>query len=337
MQSNLLMLSIVILTSSSALGRDQPPISLQEALRVKQIYRQAAEKLNALEERPGLSSELQEDEIEAVAPRKAEPPQIGTAVMGNLGLRLDRTTFDIKFLQNDRLATGFHDARQQTTRVRRGNGLIERSHYHDLLPMALTPGGAVARAQDYLVLFGMEIPTNYRLVQVAFGKRVSSRWNVEWESYHEGIPFKDFIVSTPTIAACFHETKGFVSLERTSEAPPSRPGEIQVTRDEAIIKAMSVAQFVEKSPHYLRHREPGFVPCAIREVKLAVAVPNWLLDPKRAIWLRDKPPEETRICWLVQILTRAGTEDLAKRRLLPPQVTIMIDAKTGETAGANFS
>ena len=320
-----------------ALSKEPEAISPSEILRVKEVFRQVAERFNALPERPNLSVKLLPEEIDVDTSRRAEGGQITAGASRDLVIRLDRKTFRLMFVKNDRLSLAARDKRHELTRIKRGNGLREKSHYHDRLPMDLTFTSAVAKARDYLALFGIEIPSEYRLSLVDFGRKVPERWIVEWTTYPKGIAFDDFIVSAPCISVCFDETQGLESFDRTFEAPPPNAAKIKVTREEAVRKALAVAQFVEKSPHYLRHREPGFVPCAIREVKLAVAVPNWLLDPKRAIWLRDKPPEETRLCWLVQILTRAGTEDLAKRRLLPPQVTIMIDAATGETVGANFS
>lgn len=79
------------------------------------------------------------------------------------------------------------------------------------------------------------------------------------------------------------------------------------------------------------------MPCALREVELKVVAPNWLLDPKRAVWLRTKPAEEMRVCWAVHCLTRPGTEEITLKKLLPPQIVIYIDAATGEAVGAGFS
>ncbi len=87
------------------------------------------------------------------------------------------------------------------------------------------------------------------------------------------------------------------------------------------------------------------VPCLLlaqepKEYELAellIAAPNWLLDPKRAVWLRDKPPEETRLCWVVTFTSvYTGKEDPGTMAV-PPMFIVYIDAATGEIVGANFT
>ncbi len=110
-----------------------------------------------------------------------------------------------------------------------------------------------------------------------------------------------------------------------------------VTQDAAITKASKVVPLIQRSPYYLQCRLPGFVVSGVLKAELLVAAPNWLLDPKRAIWLRDKPPEETRLCWVVAFTSVYTGKTEPGELLVPPVFLVYIDAATGEVVGANFT
>jgi hypothetical protein len=74
----------------------------------------------------------------------------------------------------------------------------------------------------------------------------------------------------------------------------------------------------------------------MESAELRISVPNWLLDPARAVWIREKPPEETRLCWVVRFRT-TDTVDRRSMKLTPVEILIYIDAATGEVVGANFT
>ena len=75
----------------------------------------------------------------------------------------------------------------------------------------------------------------------------------------------------------------------------------------------------------------------LHKAELLIAAPNWLLDPKRAVWLRDKPPEETRLCWVVTFTSVYTGKEEPGTMLAPPMFIVYIDAATGEIVGANFT
>ncbi|MFA7054438.1 MAG: hypothetical protein WC328_15605 [Kiritimatiellia bacterium] len=113
--------------------------------------------------------------------------------------------------------------------------------------------------------------------------------------------------------------------------------DVVVTQDAAITKASIVVPLIQRSPYYLQCRLPGFVVSGVLTAELLVAAPNWLLDPKRAVWLRDRPPEETRLCWVVTFTSVYTGKAEPGELLVPPLFLVYIDAATGEIVGANFT
>ena len=111
-----------------------------------------------------------------------------------------------------------------------------------------------------------------------------------------------------------------------------------VSREEAILKASRAVPLVMKTPQYLQSRLPGFKAKAVKSAELLVSVPNWLLDPARADWLPERPPKETRLCWVIRFTT-ADAIPVRPRdfKPIPPDILIYIDSGTGDIVGANFT
>ena len=110
-----------------------------------------------------------------------------------------------------------------------------------------------------------------------------------------------------------------------------------VSKEAAIAKASKAVPLIQRSPYYLQCRLPGFVASGVHKAELLIAAPNWLLDPKRAIWLRDKLPDETRLCWVVTFTSVYAKKTDPDEMLIPPLFLVYIDAATGEVVGANFT
>ncbi|MCL1922177.1 MAG: hypothetical protein FWG50_14080, partial [Kiritimatiellaeota bacterium] len=166
---------------------------------------------------------------------------------------------------------------------------------------ALSVPQAVEQAKRYCDALGYPLPsTNMVLERVTFDKGGSHCWSVRWVPEVSGYRHDNFV--TPyeqATGVVFHEKHGFVSYECQNDFPVPKRMDVLVRQEAAIAKASKAVPLIQRSPYYLQCRLPGFVVSGLRSAELLVAAPNWLLDPKRAIWLRDKPPDETRLCWVI--------------------------------------
>lgn len=221
-------------------------------------------------------------------------------------------------------------------RERREKGLAEESCHHTYYPMKLLPTDALRKAKHYLAYFDFEIPKHYQLFYGNLSIATRKRWVFKWRPVVDSYSFHKVISDeVPSINVNFDDERGFVGISRTSELPRPKSLDVKMTQEEAIDKAIKIAPMVQQTPFHHRHRVPGFVICGIKQAKLEIVIPNWLLDPERAIWIREKPVEETRLCWVVRLPTRASKEKISK--LLPPEIRVFLDAATGECVGADFS
>jgi len=205
---------------------------------------------------------------------------------------------------------------------------------------------AVQTAKEYLKIFGVKLPADCMLAEVAFDKNYPSRWEVRWKRYAGGYPYDEFVEPyAEYVVVIFHETLGLSSYGSRITTPLPKSLEIKVSRDEAIIKASKYVPVVLRTPYYRQGRADGFVVSGLNSCELKVAAPNWLLDSKRAIWTREKPAEENRLCWVVCFKTvDSKAEERGNRnkdskpfKIIPPEILIYIDAATGECVGANFT
>lgn len=198
---------------------------------------------------------------------------------------------------------------------------------------------AVSIAKGYLDRLGCTLPSDYHLGEVRFDASFLSCWEVRWWRVAAGIYSTDRFdpVGQESVSVVFHETLGLEGFGFRTYSPPPKSLEVKVARETAILKASRVAPLVERTPFYKQSRVGGFVIKALKEANLQVAFPNWLLDPARAVYIRDKPPTETRLCWVVRFLTVNGNaEPMPGLKLITPEILIYVDATTGEIVGANF-
>ena len=201
----------------------------------------------------------------------------------------------------------------------------------------LTTDRAVEIANGYLQTIGFQCSHPLEMEDAQFNHFLDKHvWTVTWRPVIDGYRF-DAISSLLSQYVCvrFHEKYGFIGFGCNDVLPPPRTTEVKVTREFAVTKAERAAPLVMRTPFYLRCRDPNFKVKSLTSAELLIAAPNWLLDPKRAIWIHDKPPDETRLCWVVTFDTVATRE--ASIGLIPPSILIYIDAATGEIVGANFT
>ena len=88
----------------------------------------------------------------------------------------------------------------------------------------------------------------------------------------------------------------------------------------------------------------GFVAKSVTNCELRVSAPNWWFGPKPCTYMSvGKAPTETRLCWKIKIATMDSKQEERRRKgelgsdesLIAPEMTIYIDAATGEAVGAN--
>lgn len=202
----------------------------------------------------------------------------------------------------------------------------------------LTPLKAIEKAEQYLKLLGSFGTTDMFVKTISFNQNNNSSWEVTWEPMTDHIRYDSFDIQYEQhITISFHEAYGFIGYERRLDWPAPQNRLVLVSQRNAIGIAMNVVPLIQRSPYYLQCRLPGFVVSGVHKAELLVAAPNWLLDPKRAIWLRGKPPEETRLCWVVTFTSVFADKEEPGTMLIPPMFLVYIDAATGEIVGANFT
>ena len=200
---------------------------------------------------------------------------------------------------------------------------------------------AVDIAKAYLDRFQISLSANLELTTVAFNHGAyQACWEVRWTRVTGGYPWDDFNpVSRESLVVIFHEKEGLLCLADDIYTPLPKSLDVIMTREQAIGKAAKCAPLVERTPFYKSARIDGFVVSGMKSCALKIAIPNYLLDPQRANWLPQTPPNETRLCWVVQFTTVDSKADQRsmKGKLIPPDIIIYLDAATGECVGANFS
>ena len=208
---------------------------------------------------------------------------------------------------------------------------------------ALTVTKAVAKARNYLDAFEIDISSeNVTLSTVEFdgGDYFNDDcydfcWEIRWTRVTDGYPWDDFSeYSIESIIVVFHEKHGLYLIGNDIFSTPPESTTVELKRGEAILRASDYAPLVQKTPFYRRAHLGKAVISAVASCELKVAAPNWLFDHERAPGIRDGPPAETRLCWVVEFETRPARK---MQRGLKGSVSIYLDAKTGDVVGANFT
>jgi hypothetical protein len=202
---------------------------------------------------------------------------------------------------------------------------------------SLTETEAIERAKNYMRVFGMEVPPCFRLKGAKFNYAgFTFRWSVSWGRFSGQYPWDGEYMPSDHACVVFHEKYGLSSIANVCCCPEPKTLNVKLSKEQAITKAEKCVPLVQRTSFYRSRLLDGFVSKAIRSCELKVAAPNWLLDPKRAVWIRKGPPEETRLCWVVQFETVDVKAQERKGSLYSPSIVIYIDAATGETVGAVF-
>ena len=209
----------------------------------------------------------------------------------------------------------------------------------------LTRQVAIERAKNYLRIFKIDVPPNYKLHDVEFNRNWISCWDVSWWRYSGKYPWDCYGGGTAVsenVDVGFHEKDGLLLVRSRGCCPEPKSLEVKISKAEAIAKATRCVPLLQKTPIYRSALRDGFVVKKVLWCELMVSVPNWWLDPERAVDDPQGPPSETRLCWKVEFETKDSKEDERRRKgelgpdmsLAAPEMTIYIDAATGEAVGA---
>lgn len=200
---------------------------------------------------------------------------------------------------------------------------------------------AVREAKRYLEIIGVPLSTNMVLTSCIFDDAYyKNSWTITWEPTAGRYTYDT--VMEPYVqffSVIFNEKFGFLRFHAENYWPPPKSTEVRITREEALAKAERAAPLVFKTPMFLaRNSHSNYKLRTLEEITLRVYLPNWALDPKRAVWIRDSPPTETRLCWMVHFVTvDVKTGKTGEHGNNPQFVWIYVDAATGEIVGANFT
>jgi hypothetical protein len=234
---------------------------------------------------------------------------------------------------------GFDYRTKRLTRIR--NGMLHEYTKTNCVQSTpeLAVGEAVFRAKGYLEFLGIGIPAHMSLAGANFNATYDTTncWSIIWLPRVNGYQF-DALFCRQIIHVQFHERFGLIEAGIQDYWPLPKSTEIHFSCEAAILKAEKAAPLVMETPFYRQCRLPGFKVEQLKNAQLLISAPNWLLDPERAIWFFDKPPDETRLCWVVVFETVDTVRERPRNfKPMPPDIRIYIDAATGEIVGANFT
>ncbi|MGI6391722.1 MAG: hypothetical protein ACOX7Q_16315 [Kiritimatiellia bacterium] len=205
----------------------------------------------------------------------------------------------------------------------------------------LTMTEAVREAKRYLELIGIPLSSNVILTSCIFNDPYYKHsWTITWEPTAGGHAYDTVMEPyVQFVSVIFNERYGFLRFHMQDYWPLPKSTDVKLTREEALTKAERAAPLVFKTPMFrARNGHSDYKVRTVEEIALRVYLPNWALDPKRAVWIRDRPPTETRLCWMVHFVTvDVHTGKTGEHGNNPQYVWIYVDAVTGEIVGANFT
>ena len=210
---------------------------------------------------------------------------------------------------------------------------------------ALTRDAAIERAKEYLRIFKIDVPANYKLTMANF-ESGEHCWRVCWGRFSGQYLWEwERSLQSETVFVDFYEKEGLAGLSSCRcNCPEPKRLEVKISKEEAVAKATQCVPLVQRNPSYRSTLRDGFVAKSVKSCELLVAAPNWWFDPKRCTFMSvGQAPTETRLCWKIEILTMDSKQEERRQKgqigpqdsLIAPQMTIYIDAATGEAVGAD--
>lgn len=211
----------------------------------------------------------------------------------------------------------------------------------------LSREAAIQRAKEYLRVFRIDVPPDYKPDVVDFNEWFRFGWHICWHRFSGQYSWDCYDAASSTssesVDVKFHEKDGLACLGSDACCPAPKRLVVKISREEAIAKATRCVPLLQHSLFYRERRLDGFVVKSVRSCELRVSAPDWWFDPKRAVFIRHGPPPETRLCWKIWFETMDSKLEERRRKgqlglteyLMSPEMFIYIDAETGEAVGAN--
>jgi hypothetical protein len=213
--------------------------------------------------------------------------------------------------------------------------LTHKEYEHSLVKQthsALTREAAVERAKEYLKIFKIEVPPDYKLLEADFGGDRPGRWHVLWRRFSGPYPWDGRSLNWECVFVDFYEKEGLVVVSANGcNCPAPRSLKVKVSKEEAIAKA---TRYLNRTWY---NRVDG---CVGKTVVTEVGTCELLVSAPRLGVLAEgdrqsdgQPPRETRLCWKTQLGT-LSTSDYKNKKgpgsKHGAEVLVWIDAETGK-------
>ncbi len=211
----------------------------------------------------------------------------------------------------------------------------------------LARDAAIERAKEYLKIFKIDVPPDYKLAEANFGRYGQGKmcWRVLWNRFSGQHRWDESSLGMESVFVDFYEKEGLVNLSSCRcNCPEPKRLDVKIAKEEAMERATRCVPLVQRNPNYRSSMRDGFVAKSVTNCELRVSAPNWWFGPKPCTYMSvGKAPTETRLCWKIKIATMDSKQEERRRKgelgsdesLIAPEMTIYIDAATGEAVGAN--
>jgi hypothetical protein len=204
----------------------------------------------------------------------------------------------------------------------------------------LTREAAIERAKEYLKVFKMDVPPDYKLQTV---KSDGSHWTVRWNRF-SGQYLWDFTdadmaggsANSEAVFIEFYEKEGLDWLSCHGCCPAPRSLKIKVSKEDAIAKATRYLNQHHTWYEGSRRVDYNGVVTIVHSCDLRVSVPHWGALAEQAA-LQGLAPRETRLCWRIHLgmMTTRDCMDYKENKRkwkerIAFHVEVWVDAETGK-------
>ncbi|EIQ01342.1 hypothetical protein OpiT1DRAFT_05918 [Opitutaceae bacterium TAV1] len=200
----------------------------------------------------------------------------------------------------------------------------------------------IKQSIEYLASLDFKLSANLRIKSISFNQTYSKCWEIRWGPTFQNIEMDDFdAFSVEDICAVFNEKTGFVYAGTSIHTSAPRSISIQITSEEALLKAAALVPRIQQHPNYLKMRRPGFTVKGLISCSLKIARPNYFFTNGKGKKGSHDSLLESRLCWIFRFSSIysaiSTTNKHHDRVLVAPDFVVYIDTETGECIGADFT
>ena len=194
----------------------------------------------------------------------------------------------------------------------------------------LTREAAVERAKEYLKVFKIEVPQDYKLTKTDFGGGGTGCWRVLWCRFSGQYPWDDESLGSETVFVDFYEKEGLSNLSAGScNCPAPRSLKVKISKEEAIAKA---TRYLNRTWYDHLYKVMGqTVVTSVGTCELRVSAPRLGAPAEGDKLSEGQPPRETRLCWKTDLgtMSTVGYKNKNSTNKHAGEVVVWIDAETG--------